>query len=97
MIIFNPDYLYDIGFQFSFIISFFIILFPLIKKLTSLKNIFVLTFIAQLSSTIISIYILTKFNDRITINLIFVPFYSFIIFPLSIFLFFAYHFVSDMH
>ncbi|MBV5131848.1 ComEC/Rec2 family competence protein, partial [Staphylococcus haemolyticus] len=27
---------------------------------------------------------------------IFVPFYSFIIFPLSIFLFFAYHFVSDM-
>ncbi|MEX6331617.1 ComEC/Rec2 family competence protein [Staphylococcus haemolyticus] len=35
MIIFNPDYLYDIGFQFSFIISFFIILsFPLIKKLT---------------------------------------------------------------
>lgn len=33
MIIFNPDYLYDIGFQFSFIISFFIILsFPLIKK-----------------------------------------------------------------
>ncbi|WP_322631676.1 ComEC/Rec2 family competence protein, partial [Staphylococcus haemolyticus] len=42
MIIFNPDYLYDIGFQFSFIISFFIILsFPLIKKLTFFKNIFV--------------------------------------------------------
>ena len=98
MIIFNPDYLYDIGFQFSFIISFFIILsFPLIKKLTFFKNIFVLTFIAQLSSTIISIY---HFNQiqwiGLLSNLIFVPFYSFIIFPLSIFLFFAYHFVSDM-
>ena len=34
--------------------------------------------------------------DRITIQSHFVPFYSFIIFPLSIFLFFAYHFVSDM-
>lgn len=98
MIIFKPDYLYDIGFQFSFIISFFIIIsFPLIKKLTFFKNIFVLTFIAQLSSTIISIY---HFNQiqwiGLLSNLIFVPFYSFIIFPLAIFLFFAYHFVSDM-
>ncbi|UCH98899.1 DNA internalization-related competence protein ComEC/Rec2 [Staphylococcus haemolyticus] len=95
---FKPDYLYDIGFQFSFIISFFIIIsFPLIKKLTFIKNIFVLTFIAQLSSTIISIY---HFNQiqwiGLLSNLIFVPFYSFIIFPLAIFLFFAYHFVSDM-
>ncbi|WP_233641411.1 DNA internalization-related competence protein ComEC/Rec2 [Staphylococcus haemolyticus] len=98
MIIFKPDYLYDIGFQFSFIISFFIIIsFPLIKKLTFFKNIFVLTFIAQLSSTIISIY---HFNQiqwiGLLSNLIFNPFYSFIIFPLAIFLFFAYHFVSDM-
>lgn len=98
MIIFKPDYLYDIGFQFSFIISFFIIIsFPLIKKLTFFKNIFVLTFIAQLSSTIISIY---QFNQiqwiGLLSNLIFNPFYSFIIFPLAIFLFFAYHFVSDM-
>lgn len=98
MIIFKPDYLYDIGFQFSFIISFFIIIsFPLIKKLTFFKNIFVLTFIAQLSSTIISIY---HFNQiqwiGLLSNLIFDPFYSFIIFPLAIFLFFAYHFVSDM-
>ncbi|PTK53809.1 DNA internalization-related competence protein ComEC/Rec2 [Staphylococcus haemolyticus] len=98
MIIFKPDYLYDISFQFSFIISFFIIIsFPLIKKLTFFKNIFVLTFIAQLSSTIISIY---HFNQiqwiGLLSNLIFDPFYSFIIFPLAIFLFFAYHFVSDM-
>ncbi|PYE07605.1 competence protein ComEC [Staphylococcus sp. AtHG25] len=97
MTFFKPDYLYDIGFQFSFIISFFIIIsFPLIKKLTFIKNIFVLTFIAQLSSTIISIY---HFNQiqwiGLLSNLIFVPFYSFIIFPLAIFLFFAYHFVSD--
>ncbi|MCQ9903881.1 ComEC/Rec2 family competence protein, partial [Staphylococcus aureus] len=81
----------------SFIISFFIIIsFPLLKKLTFIKNIFVLTFIAQLSSTIISIY---HFNQiqwiGLLSNLIFVPFYSFIIFPLAIFLFFAYHFVSD--
>ncbi|MEB2656668.1 DNA internalization-related competence protein ComEC/Rec2 [Staphylococcus haemolyticus] len=97
MTFFKPDYLYDIGFQFSFIISFFIIIsFPLLKKLTFIKNIFVLTFIAQLSSTIISIY---HFNQiqwiGLLSNLIFVPFYSFIIFPLAIFLFFAYHFVSD--
>lgn len=97
MTFFKPDYLYDIGFQFSFIISFFIIIsFPLIKKLTFIKNIFVLTFIAQLSSTIISIY---HFNQiqwiGLLSNLIFVPFYIFIIFPLAIFLFFAYHFVSD--
>lgn len=85
MTFFKPDYLYDIGFQFSFIISFFIIIsFPLLKKLTFIKNIFVLTFIAQLSSTIISIY---HFNQiqwiGLLSNLIFVPFYSFIIFSIS--------------
>lgn len=97
MTFFKPNYLYDIGFQFSFIISFFIIIsFPLLKKLTFIKNIFVLTFIAQLSSTIISIYYFNQIQwIGLLSNLIFVPFYSFIIFPLAIFLFFAYHFVSD--
>ncbi|WP_210125422.1 ComEC/Rec2 family competence protein [Staphylococcus sp. GDY8P85P] len=98
MILITPDYLYDIGFQFSFIISFFILVsFPLIRQLSFFNNIIILTLIAQLSSSIISIF---HFNQLQWIglfsNILFVPLYSFIIFPLAILLFFTYHFVNDI-
>ncbi|MDN8760127.1 ComEC/Rec2 family competence protein, partial [Staphylococcus aureus] len=55
------------------------------------------TLIAQLSSSIISIF---HFNQLQWIglfsNILFVPLYSFIIFPLAILLFFTYHFVNDI-
>lgn len=94
-----PTIIYDIGFQFSFLISFFILLsLPLINSLSHLQSLLFLTFIAQLSSSIISIY---HFNQLQWIglfsNLIFVPFYSFVIFPLSIFVFIIYHFVNNVN
>ncbi|PNZ29776.1 late competence protein ComEC [Staphylococcus petrasii] len=94
-----PSIIYDIGFQFSFLISLFILLsLPLINSLSHLQSLLFLTFIAQLSSSIISIY---HFNQLQWIglfsNLIFVPLYSFIIFPLSILIFIIYHFVNNVN
>ncbi|MGZ0075711.1 ComEC/Rec2 family competence protein [Staphylococcus aureus] len=49
MFILNPLVVYDIGFQFSFIISFFImLLFPFLQQLSKLQS-FITTFIAQYS------------------------------------------------
>ncbi|WP_241959828.1 ComEC/Rec2 family competence protein, partial [Staphylococcus gallinarum] len=57
MFFINPQIIYDIGFQFSFLISLFLIISsPLLKHLTGLKLIVAVTFIAQLGALLISIY-----------------------------------------
>lgn len=98
MTIWNMNFAYDIGFQFSFIISFFILLSkPLFNNQSILKNYIYITIIAQFSSMIISIYHFNQFQwIGFISNVIFVPLYSFIIFPLSIVLFIFYHFFSDL-
>ncbi|WP_259337868.1 DNA internalization-related competence protein ComEC/Rec2 [Staphylococcus devriesei] len=92
-----PNIIYDVGFQFSFLISLFILLsLPLFSSLP-FKNFLLLSLIAQLSSFIISIY---HFNQLqwlgLFSNIIFVPLYSFVIFPLAICNFIVYHFVNNI-
>lgn len=82
----NPYNLLEIGFQFSFLVSFYLIL--LSKKLKS-KNYFVgllkVSTISLLVSIPISIYYFYQINILSIIwNLIFVPFVSLIVFPFSL-------------
>ncbi|MCG7338577.1 DNA internalization-related competence protein ComEC/Rec2 [Staphylococcus sp. ACRSN] len=89
----NPSYIYNIGFQFSFFITFLILFsLPILKKLPFLSSLITLTIIAQLGGMIISVI---NFNQIQWIglfsNLIFVPFYSFILFPFIIFIFIMIH------
>lgn len=98
MFFINPQIVYDIGFQFSFLISLFLVISsPLLKQLSGLKLIIEVTFIAQLGALLISIY---HFNQiqwiGLISNLVFVPFYSFFIFPLAILFYILSHFTIHL-
>ena len=82
----NPYSLVDVGFQFSFTVSFYLILLQ--KNLIS-NNYFIgllkISFVSLLVSLPISIYYFYQVNFLSIIwNLIFVPLISIIIFPLSL-------------
>lgn len=83
----SPNIIFDIGFQFSFLITFFILISsPILKSLKSIQSVLAITFISQVSSFVISAY---YFNQIQWIgffsNLLFIPYYSLILFPLAIF------------
>ena len=82
------------GFQFSFLISLFIILAkPYISALKPLKCLFIISFLAQLGSIVINTYHFNQFQwIGLLSNFIFVPFYSFILFPSVIIYFILIHF-----
>jgi len=87
LILYNPFYIYNIGFIFSFIISGSLILSSSI--INNYKNYLLKLFIISLISFVVSIPIsINNFHEinvvTPLINLIFVPFVSFIVFPLSI-------------
>lgn len=90
---FYPPFVYHIGFQFSFLITFFILFaLPILENAHWVKKTIYISLIAQLGSFIISaIY----FNHiqwiGIISNLFFVPFYTFILFPYVIFIFLLIH------
>lgn len=93
MVIFTPSFIFDIGFQFSFLISFFIILsLPYLANLNKFKSLLAITFIAQIGSLIVTI---VHFNQVQWIglfsNIIFVPYYTFFLFPLTIIFFIFAH------
>lgn len=96
--IISPAYAYNIGFQFSFLITFFILFtLPLIAQSSPIKSLLIITIIAQLGSfMIIAIY----FNQiqwlGFLANLIFVPFYTIVLFPLVIFFFIISHFPFEI-
>lgn len=85
LVINNPNILFDVGFEYSFLISFYLILFQ--KKLNQdsyLKGLFQISFFSFLVSLPISILYFYQVNlFSIFLNLVFVPLVSFIIFPLS--------------
>lgn len=85
-LIINPFLLYDIGFQYSYIVSFSITIFsPKIKSTNKLIKIIIPIFISFLSSFPLTIYYNYEINFlSILANIIFVPLVSFIIFPLSL-------------
>ncbi len=85
-IIYNPYYIYDIGFCFSFSISFSLILFQ--DKFKN-KGILKTSFLISLTSFLVSLPILiNNFNTinflSIIYNLFYVPFVSYIVFPFGI-------------
>lgn len=86
LVIINPYILFEVGFQYSFIISFYLILMQ--KKLNNssyLKSLVKISIISFLVSFPISIYYFYQINlFSILLNLIFVPLVSFIVFPLSL-------------
>ncbi|MEG1146267.1 MAG: DNA internalization-related competence protein ComEC/Rec2 [Bacilli bacterium] len=78
LLIYNPFYVYDVGFKFSFVISYFLLVFKP-------KNLFMTSLIAFLASFPIAIN--TSYSVNLIsplLNMFFVPFVSFIIFPLSL-------------
>lgn len=91
LLLINPYYIYNLGFIFSFVISFALIYFsPLINKY---KNYFQKLFMTSLVSFVTSIPILIyNFHEinfiSILANMFFVPFVSYIVFPVGIFSFF---------
>lgn len=87
LLIYNPYYIYDIGFIYSFTISFSLML--LSKKISNYSNYFTKLFLISLIAFIVSIPITINNNFSINLlspflNIIFVPIVSFIIFPLAI-------------
>lgn len=85
IIFYNPRLIYDIGLEYSFIITFFLILF---KDFIDSKNYFIslfkTSFIAFVVSLPITVYNFYEINIlSIFYNMFFVPYVSFILIPLS--------------
>lgn len=83
----NPYGFLDIGFQFSFIISFFIIQYQnIINKYKGyFTKLLIISFISFLASMPILIYNFFEINlISIIVNIFFVPYVSIILFPLSL-------------
>lgn len=91
--ILTPSLIYHIGFQLSFLITFSILFAsPLLKNLGVFKSLCAITWIAQLSSFILSCIHFHQIQwIGLLSNIFFVPFYSFILFPFVIFLTFLIH------
>lgn len=85
LLIINPYYIYDLGFKYSFIVSFFLIRFNYLFNKNYFYNLILISLIAFLASipvqinNFFSINLLTIIN-----NIIFVPLVSIIIFPFSL-------------
>lgn len=91
LLIINPYFIYNIGFQYSFIISFYLILSLKIlnKETTYLKKVFIISLIAFLVSIPLTSYYFFQINLLSPFfNLFFVPLVTFILFPLSLITFF---------
>ncbi len=87
MLFYNPYYIYNVGFLFSFVISFYLIYFGNLTN--KFNNYFVKLFITSAICFVASIPIMINNFYYINImspliNVIFVPFISLIIFPLSL-------------
>ena len=86
LIFINPFYIYDTGFILSFCISFFILLFNEKNKINNnLLSILVISILSTLSSLPIIINMSYEVNILGFINnLFFIPYVTYIVFPLSI-------------
>ena len=86
LVISNPNILFDIGFQFSFTVSFYLILLQdKMKNDNYIKSLLKVSIISFLVSLPISIYYFYQINIlSIIFNLMFVPLVSIVIFPFSL-------------
>lgn len=91
MLIYNPYLVFNIGFQFSFVGSFALLLSaPILLGRSNgvVRNSIYISIISQLASTPILLYHFGYFSPySIFLNLIYVPFLSIIVLPCSIFIF----------
>jgi competence protein ComEC len=86
LLIAKPGLIYDVGFQFSFLISLYLIIYQsIISKINNyIKQLFIISLISFLVSIPICINNFFQINLlSILINIFFVPYVSFILFPLS--------------
>jgi len=87
MLLYNPYYIYNVGFLFSFVVSFYLIMFN--KLINKYNNYFIKVFIISLISFLAGLPIMINNFYSINLmsvflNIIFVPLVSFVIFPLSL-------------
>ena len=97
-LIYNPYYIYDLGFLFSFIVTFYLIIFS--DLINNCRNYFAKLFMTSLISFLAGLPIVINnfFNMNILsifLNIIFVSFVSIIVFPLSL-LTFIFEFLSPI-
>ena len=84
-LIYNPFYIYNLGFQYSYLISFVLVVYSDLIKGNYLTKLLKISTIAYLVSIPINIYNNFEINLlSIILNLIYVPLVNFIIFPLSL-------------
>lgn len=84
-LIYNPFYIYNLGFQYSYLISFVLVTYSDLIKGNYLTKLLKISTIAYLVSIPINIYNNYEINLlSIILNLIYVPLVNFIIFPLSL-------------
>lgn len=91
LLLYNPFYCQQLGFLFSFIISFFLLKFQHImeNKHSYLKKLWWTSWIAFLSSFPILIFHFYEINFlTVFYNLLFVPFVTYLFFPISLLTFF---------
>ena len=86
LLIYNPYYIHNIGFIFSFIISFTLIKYSFIlnkdNKIKSLFLISIISFLASIPILINNFYQINLFS--IIVNFLYVPFVSYILFPINL-------------
>lgn len=86
-LLFKPNDIYNVGFQLSYIVTYFLIVSNFLFKG---KNAIKVSFLIGVISCISSLPIIINLNGEINLfsifnNIIFVPFVSYIIFPLALF------------
>ena len=80
----NPYYVYNIGFLLSFIVSFYILLFNDLIKGNYFQKLLMTSLISFIASMPVIIYNYNSINLlSVFLNLIFVPFVTYLVFPLS--------------
>ena len=101
LLLYNPFYVYNVGFVLSFLVSISLVLYGKISN--NYHNYFIKLFMVSLVSFLISIPVVINNNNEINllspfINVIFVPLVSFIIFPLSliVFIFPCFNFILNI-
>lgn len=83
-LIYNPYFVFSVGFLLSFVVTFYILFFNDLIDGSYFKRLFFTSLIAFIASSPILIYNYNSINLlSVFLNLLFVPFVSYVIFPLS--------------
>ncbi|WP_171050887.1 DNA internalization-related competence protein ComEC/Rec2 [Bacillus sp. BHET2] len=97
IVLYEPYSVFNVGFQLSFMVSFSLVMSSgaILNESSSIRQLFMVTFVAQLSSLPIVIYHFYEFPlIGFLTNLLYVPLFSVIILPLCILTFFLTSYLS---